>query len=111
MGEGPPVDGMLMRIEKYVGDGTPSFAWSVVMPPSPTGPNEVLLPRIPPDLVPVWAGIMISERYISSVDSPAASYDEFRRDAEPQRLWKWRWWRPEVPGKAKIGSHSGYAAN
>jgi hypothetical protein len=111
MGEGPGVDGMVMQIKKSVGDGTPSFQWTVVMPPSPTGRNEVRFPRLPADLVPVWAGIMNSERTIWAVDTPATSYDAFRRDAEPQLEWRWRWWLPSAPGKVKISSHSGFAAD
>lgn len=78
---------------------------------SRASPTTCGLPQLPVDLVPVWAGIMFSERYIAAVDSPAPSYDEFRRDAEPQRAWKWRWWQPGAPGKVRIGSHSGYASD
>ena len=72
------------------------------MPPRPIGTNQMLLPRLPPDLVAVWADGQASHWDVWAVDSVASSYAEFRREAEPELPWQWRRWKPTVPGKTRI---------
>jgi CARDB len=99
MHDGATVDGMVIRIKKQIPDVT-DFAWTVVLPPRPIGSHELTLPRLPSDLVAVWAGGVILDWRASAVDSAATSYAEFRPDAEPQHLVDFQ---PTTPGKVLIG--------
>jgi hypothetical protein len=102
MDDGAAVDGVVVWVEKFRDDIAPS--WTIVMPPRPIGVNQIVLPPLPPDLVPVWAGGEINWWTVYAVDSLASSYAEFRRDADPQRAFQWRRWRPTIPGKTRTGS-------
>ena len=101
MEDGAAVDGLVLRIARSVAEGFPP-SWTVVMPPRPIGTNQMLLPRLPPDLVAVWADGQASHWDVWAVDSVASSYAEFRREAEPELPWQWRRWKPTVPGKTRI---------
>jgi len=81
-------DGFVVQVEA----ADPSFTvtrWTVVLPPAAAGPVQVQLPRLPDDLVPVWAGLAWQGARVRAVDTPAPSYAAFRRDAEPEQAWSW----------------------
>jgi len=63
---------------------------------------EVRLPRLPPDLVALWANRTYENLTIIAADTPVTSYAEFRRDAAPLTLWSWMLW-PTAPRKERLG--------
>jgi hypothetical protein len=85
-----------------VDDAFTEYHWSVVMPPGPAGAVEVRLPRLPPDLVALWANRTYENLTIIAADTPVTSYAEFRRDAAPLTLWSWMLW-PTAPRKVRLG--------
>ena len=76
--------------------------WITVAPPTAVGRVELRLPALPTDLVGLWAGDSLDRLTIEAVDSPAVSYAQFRRDADPQRPWSYML-RPSGPSKTRIG--------
>jgi hypothetical protein len=73
--------------------------WTAVLP---AGTLQYRLPRLPPDLIDVWANHTLYTFDVNTVDAPATSYAEFRHDAEPQSRVSWML-APTAPGKVRLG--------
>jgi len=73
--------------------------WSAILPHT----DHYALPRLPNDLRAVWEDRQLDYLDVFNVDTPVASYDEFRRDAEPESAWQWMR-EPTTPSKVRIGS-------
>jgi hypothetical protein len=77
--------------------------WTVVMPPVAAGQVELRMPALPADLVDVWANRTEFASYVMVADTPARSYAEFRRDAEPEHHWNWMR-HPLAPAKVRVST-------
>lgn len=95
-------DGIVARAE-VVDDSFEVSRWTIVMPPVAAGAGELRFPTLPPDLVGLWANRTDSMSYLVVADTPAGSYAEFRRDAEPEHHWSWMR-HPVTPGKVRIST-------
>lgn len=98
-------DGIVLEMG-VVNPAFDQFKWKVVLPPGPAGLTEYALPRLPPDLVELWANNEIDELQVMVADTPATSYAEFRRDAVTESDWSWMR-APTQPRKVRIGTHTG----
>jgi hypothetical protein len=81
-------DGIVVR-DEVVDANYDITRWTFVLPPAAAGARAYTYPALPPDLIPLWADRTTQFFTISAVETPAASYAAFRRDAEPQWVWQW----------------------
>jgi hypothetical protein len=98
--EGASIDGMVLELIKVTPEDE-AILWTVITPASPPGPNELRLPQLPDDLLGYWAGGMQNFVGIWTADTPASSFTEFSRDAEPLHHWAWIYLDP-TPGTVRF---------
>jgi len=94
-------DGIVVQAEVM----TPAYdltQWTVVLPPVAAGTSQFQFPRLPSDLLAVWANQTVAGFTMMTADTAAASYAEFRRDAAPELPWQWIR-APVTPSKVRVG--------
>lgn len=93
-------DGVIATLSAIDGKQLFITRWTAVLPAGATG---FRLPYLPPDVAGVWDGNpFIDTFFIKVVDTPALSYREFRRDAEPMSRVSWIF-EPTAPATVRIG--------
>lgn len=90
-------DGVVLRIAM---EG--QAAWTIVAPPPTTMNPEIIAPPLPADFAALWATHTHFSSTVIVADTPAASYAEFRRDAEPQAFAHHWMFRPTAPRKVRL---------
>ena len=97
-------DGIVLKVVVVNADFD-RFKWKIVLPPGAAVPTEYAFPRLPPDLIGLWADKDINDLQVTAADTSATSYAEFRRDAVTESDWEWMR-APTQPQKVRIGTHT-----